>query len=103
MARIIDKDLLKSYHSKRCIITGTQAEPHHVYHRSQPYGHDHPDNLIPLCRVMHCKLHSIGLKKMAEIHPQVEEWLYDHGWEFNEYNKKWQNLELKKLGEISGD
>jgi len=94
VAKIINKDLLRSYHSKTCIICNAQAEPHHIYHRSQHHGLDIDDNLLPLCRIHHARLHQGGLTKFVEHFPSLESILFTKGWEFDIYNQKWQNYDI---------
>ena len=76
------------------------TEAHHIYRRKQSYGHDHDDNLLPLCRKCHTVAHTKPLSDIAERYPLVMNSLIDKGWIFDEYMQKWINTELLSMGDM---
>jgi 5-methylcytosine-specific restriction endonuclease McrA len=77
--RIVNEKLLAEIRKLNCIGCGRRgAEAHHVTTRGSG-GDDVPDNLMPLCRICHTKIHQIGTSKMAEKHSGVKHWLMSHG------------------------
>jgi len=96
VARIINKALLQSYHSKKCIICNTQAEPHHIKSVGSG-GHDLDDNLLSICRLHHHQAHAMGLRRFTDKFPQVESELITKGWELDEYTNKWVNYNLLEV------
>lgn len=85
-SRIINKDLLKSYHSKGCLICNRLSDPCHIKSKGSG-GDDIESNLMPLCREHHTKQHQIGWRRMTELYPQVYFYLKRYGWSFDENNK----------------
>jgi len=73
--RIVNKELLKEYHQKKCIVCGRfPAEPHHVTTVGAG-GDDVETNLAALCRKHHTMIHSLGNKSFGWKYPKFKEWL----------------------------
>jgi hypothetical protein len=62
---------------------------HHVRTRGSG-GHDIPENLMPLCKSCHVKIHAIGTNAMAKQHESVKKWLILANWEWDKYTNKWR-------------
>ena len=72
-----------------CIVTGAPgSDLHHLKTRASG-GTDDEYNLIPLSHMLHVQLHSKGLNYMADKFPAIHGWLVQHGWEWDEYSKRW--------------
>jgi 5-methylcytosine-specific restriction endonuclease McrA len=95
MKRIQNTKLLKTYHNKDCIVCGSRSgvAGHHVISRGAR-GHDIEQNLMPLCFSHHAKVHSVGLTSFVKIH-NLEYWMDENGWEFDEIRGKWFNLAVR--------
>ena len=78
-------DELKEKHS--CIICGNKEVDIHHIKTKKSGGDDVPYNLVPLCRVHHSSLHSMGIKKFAKEYILFEAFLLYFGWELNALNK----------------
>lgn len=90
--RVKNKELMKSYHSKRCIVCNqVGAEGHHLITRGAS-GPDEVWNLLPLDRKCHTEVHQIGLTKFASKYDFVKKWLLAHGWNFNDVQNKWSRF-----------
>lgn len=77
--RIENKKLLAEIRKLNCLACGRRgSEAHHVSSKGSG-GDDVADNLMPLCRICHTKIHQIGAVKMSEKHPTVKNWLISHG------------------------
>lgn len=59
--RIKDESALGTIRKMKCIVCGLVAEPHHIKSRGAG-GDDTIENLLPLCRIHHTEIHTIGLK-----------------------------------------
>lgn len=60
---------------------------HHLISRGAG-GPDSEENLMPLCRLCHTRLHVKGLLHMTEQFPQLVKWLKGSGWELTDWPKK---------------
>lgn len=77
--RIENKKLLAEIRKLNCIACGNRgAEAHHVSSRGSG-GDDVENNLMPLCRICHTKIHQYGAVKMGEKYIAVKNWLIAHG------------------------
>lgn len=84
-----NKELLKTYHSMRCIVSGIAgAEPHHLI-TVKAGGPDEEWNLMPLIRRLHTECHQIGLNKFTQKYKKAQVWLISHGWTFDLNKNKW--------------
>ena len=83
-------DLLKKIRiGSRCIVTGRRdPDPHHIKSRGAG-GPDEEWNLMPLSREMHMSIHTVGLRRFAEKHASVRQWLLTHGWTFDAVLLRW--------------
>lgn len=75
---------------KICIITGKDADYHHVRSRGA-FGCDEAWNLVPLCREKHTEIHKIGILTFSKKYPEFRNWLIKNGWVFDEVLKKWRH------------
>lgn len=59
--RIVNKELLRSYHGKKCEVKDCNSlgVPHHIKTRGSG-GDDVAENLICLCIEHHTEIHKIG-------------------------------------------
>lgn len=79
-----DRELLDSYHDKRCIVCGrTGCDPAHIK-SSKSGGPDEAWNLAPLCRIHHTESHKIGWFMFAKKYNKVYNYLLSLGWKFEE-------------------
>lgn len=82
--RIVNKELLKTYHTRRCICCGGYpAEPCHI-HSVGAGGNDEEDNLLAMDRRCHQFQHSHGFLKLCELYPHVKDILLEKGWKFED-------------------
>lgn len=87
-----DRDLLDTYHTKRCIICGRQGcDPCHLKSKGSG-GQDESWNVFPACRVHHSESHSIGITSFSEKYVQFRNWLLANGWEYDENRRKWTHF-----------
>ena len=88
--RIIDKELIKTYQSKKCEVCGCQylVSAHHIKSRGAG-GHDIKENLIALCIKHHAEVHTIGFHKFIHKYPHVKDVIIDLGWKYNNNLEKW--------------
>lgn len=78
--RIVNKKLIRQLkETKRCIICNIILPDMHHVTSVGAGGDDVVHNLMPLCRIHHVKIHTIGIKRMCDHHPEVRRWLEDHG------------------------
>jgi hypothetical protein len=81
--RIENRELLNSYHQKRCVACGKQgSDPAHVLSRGAG-GDDVESNLIALCRRHHSLQHQVGWYYLVVKCPSVATALKLKGWTFN--------------------
>lgn len=77
--RVEDLGLIAHLKRFRCVAcNGAGGDVHHVTTRKAG-GDDVPNNLMPLCRGCHTKVHQIGYGKMIDLHPGVGAWLETAG------------------------
>ena len=77
--RVQDKALIEALQDVGCVICDESPnDVHHVTTRGAG-GHDTLQNLMPLCRYHHQKVHSIGLISFAKRYEAVNDWLKDYG------------------------
>lgn len=74
-----------------CIICGRSgATEHHIKsQKSYPHFKNAEWNRMPLAHQYHVEVHLIGMISMAIKYPQVEDWLFKNGWEYEPYAEKW--------------
>lgn len=88
--RIENKELLKKYHKKPCVVCGSiPSDPHHLKSRGAG-GDDVETNLIALCRKCHSLIHSIGLTQFVELYETMTEILYSKGWVYDNNFRRWK-------------
>lgn len=76
--RIQNKDLLKSYHSMKCIICGrSPCDPDHITTKGAG-GDDVPSNIWNICRIHHVQRHTMGLGFMINQYKECYVWLYNN-------------------------
>lgn len=78
--RIVDRDLLDTYHNMPCACRGPcfgQVVGHHIKSKGSG-GDDVPENLIPLCTGHHMEIHSKGVQYMMVKHPEIRHY-FIHG------------------------
>jgi hypothetical protein len=51
---------------------------HHIKSKGSG-GDDVAENLVPLCVLHHTQIHTVGIKKMLSLHPQLREYLSRNG------------------------
>ena len=73
-----------------CLVCRNSApnDPHHIKTKGSG-GSDSLTNLMPLCRLHHSEIHTMGLTSFAKKYINVKVWLQDMGWNFN--GRKWVN------------
>lgn len=73
-------DSLERARRSNCTACDNHApsDPHHVTTRKAG-GTDEANNIMPLCRRCHVRLHQEGYSKMMLRHPSVRQWLIDNG------------------------
>jgi len=88
----------KSWKSDQpCIVTGQEAEWHHIAHRStHPELEDAEFNLIPVCREIHTLWHSKGNSYMCQHFPQIKKWMKSNGWSLCPVLHKWVSGRTEK-------
>lgn len=81
----------------KCIVTGEDAEMHHVLSRgSRPDLINEEWNQIPLSRKIHTQWHTQGTKRMAIKYPQIRAWLILNEWYFaEELGKYWHDKAMR--------
>jgi hypothetical protein len=80
-----------------CVICGIQGiEYHHLLSRGSKGAIDEEWNLLPVDRICHTKIHSMGLNRMVTAHPRLRKWLVAHGWEYDIFNFKWRHGNAEK-------
>lgn len=74
--------------SKLCTAceSSNGVEGHHVKHRGAG-GDDIEENLLPLCRWCHIKIHT-GMNKFVDENEKVFLWLFRNGWSLTD--GKWK-------------
>lgn len=73
--RIVNLDLLNVVRKLSCLACGNwPCDPHHVKSKGAG-GDDISENLMPLCRMHHVEIHSIGKISMSEKYPVISYWL----------------------------
>ena len=76
-----DRDLLNTYHTKRCIVCSRQGcDPCHIKSKGSG-GDDSEENLISLCRVHHTEQHAKGHYHMATKYKMYANCIESKGWE----------------------
>jgi len=87
--RIVNKELLRSYHTRKCILCAGIAEPHHIKSKGAG-GPDEEWNLLALCRVHHTNWHSLGLISFLQQFPEALIELNRLGWVLDKSLSKWR-------------
>lgn len=87
--RIVDEELLKSYHSKPCVVCGKiPSDPDHIGTKGAGNG-DEETNIWSLCRIHHIEKHHGGLNKFVLKYPQLKDILILKGWKYDDYLGRW--------------
>jgi len=79
--RHVDKNLMKSYFAKQCLLCSNPATPAHI----QTQGAGGPDkdfNLMPLCAIHHTMQGSQGIRTFVLRHKRVRDYVLALGWTF---------------------
>lgn len=72
-----------------CLACGRSGVAlHHLKSRGSG-GSNLEHNLMPVCWGHHTEVHTIGLQQFSIKYPQVEDWLFKNGWEYDPYLEKW--------------
>lgn len=75
-----------------CIVTGAPGSTlHHLTTRGAG-GTDDEWNLLPVCQLIHQMIHNKGLAYCAKKFPAIRDFLIQHDWEYDDFNKKWRHL-----------
>lgn len=78
---------------KPCVSCNWFAENevcfHHLYGRKAHGTINEEWNLLPVCQRCHNEVHNVGLTTFASENIWVEEWLLNHGWQFDKFLEKW--------------
>lgn len=91
--RFEDKNLLKEYHNKPCVIcSSTPCDPCHIISKGAGGG-DTKNNLLPMCREHHSESHQIGWASIVKKHPILGLALMAKGFEFD--NNRLVNINNK--------
>lgn len=90
--------MVKNYQAHEpCIICQTdevQRCYHHLMTRkTYPEFKDADFNKCPCCQRCHNMFHNKGTNYMATYFPLFRQWLLDHGWAFDAYQKKWRHYQ----------
>ena len=88
--RIIDKELIATYHDKPCEVCGAYypVSAHHLKTVGSG-GNDIDDNLLALCITHHTEVHQSGLNAFLFKYPHVKKTCADKGWAFDKFLEKW--------------
>jgi len=82
--RVVNKELLQRIRLLPCANCGAGgSDPHHIISRGAG-GVDVEENVLPLCRHCHSKIHSVGIRKFIEKAAHVRILLRRSGWVINE-------------------
>lgn len=82
--RFIDKKLLKTYHTKYCVVCSVRGcDPAHIKSVGSG-GDDVESNLMALCRIHHTEQHKLGWSKFASKHNTIALVLGSLGWFIDE-------------------
>jgi len=85
--------------SRSCVPCGHDGSfypidrEHVLTKKAHPELKDCPQNLMDCCRMCHIEKGMRGVVHMANKYPNYKKWLIDHGWQFNEFLKKWVRYE----------
>ena len=87
--RIVNKDLLKSYQGKKCLVceNTTTTVAHHIRTRGA-MGDDVESNLFCLCWWHHRKIHDNGLIWFV-CEYNLNNVMKEKGWTFDNVSRKW--------------
>ena len=73
--RVQNKALLEHFKRKECVVCGSRpCDAHHLTTKGAGGG-DTENNLIPLCRWHHSKIHSMGIQTFITTYPSVESYI----------------------------
>jgi hypothetical protein len=75
--RIVNRELLDSYHEKPCAARPPcvgQIVAHHIKSKGAG-GDDIESNLMPVCVRHHRMIHELGIKKMLAKYPELRQYL----------------------------
>jgi hypothetical protein len=76
--------------TEKCIVTGRDAEYHHIHTRkARPDLSEKTWNKIPVSREIHSSFHAKGTAFMANKYPPIKYWLIQNGWRYDSFVKKW--------------
>jgi len=80
--RIVDKELLKTYHNMKCLLCNHKATPSHIKTKGSG-GPDLTFNLTPLCIAHHTEWGQIGWQLFCAKYPVYLRCIKAMGWEKN--------------------
>jgi 5-methylcytosine-specific restriction endonuclease McrA len=88
--RIVNRELLNTYHESQCEICGRVGDSvaHHIKTVGSG-GSDIEQNLVSLCSRHHERWHKVATNAMIEKWPHVREILTGKGWMQVEESGKW--------------
>lgn len=85
--RIVNKELLKSFHNRYCAVCNTRgSDPAHIKSVGSG-GDDVEENVVPLCRACHQEQGKIGIVSFALKYPAFLMAIESKGWAINQFNK----------------
>jgi hypothetical protein len=90
--RTSNKELMREYHSKKCLLCNLKATPSHIKTRGSG-GPDEPWNIVPLCFNHHVFWGKVGWRSFCQKFPAFETLIKSLGW--YELNGKLFNDKLK--------
>ena len=96
MKRIVDRELLNTYHNEPCVrCNRTEGSCAHHLKTKGSGGDDVEANLITVCQVHHNEFHNKGLNYMADSYRAVEIYLLKYKWLKDDFSGKWLPLTPK--------
>lgn len=85
------------YQSDHCLINKECLGDYCLHHTKTrgASGSDKEWNLMPLCVFHHNQVHQKGLNYMVKTYKEVQEWLLDNDWEFDQFSNRWLHAQDK--------
>jgi len=70
--RIKNRKLINEIKKRPCVVCGAPADDAHHFKTQGSGGDDTEMNLLPVCRIHHTEVHSIGVTRMSNKYPHLE-------------------------------
>ena len=93
--RVKSEENLQLARDSPCLVCKRRppSEVHHLKTRASNGG-DEIENIIPVCRMDHVKIHQYGLSKMVGLSESLKKALIEKGWVYEDHRGRWRrNLE----------